>query len=104
MYDLQFSKDRVMCAREIKYDHGYHMINNTLSRRGENDFVSYTGKAERNYARYINTLSVEQRNYYEFNVEFVGAADGTEGILVKTTQAISAGSELWIDYGVIQPG
>ena len=48
---------------------------------------------------YINTLSDEQQEYLEFNVEFVGAADGTHAILVKTIKDIFAGEELWIDYG-----
>ena len=88
-----------MCAREIKYDHGYHQKYLTLHLRSREDYVEYTGKAERNYARYINTLSEEQQEYLEFNVEFVGAADGTEAILVKTIKDVFAGDELWIDYG-----
>ena len=99
MYDLQFGKGLVMCAREIRFDHGYYQKNLTLHLRSREDYVEYTGKAERNYARYINTLSEEQQEYLEFNVEFVGAADGTQAILVKTTKDVFAGEELWIDYG-----
>ena len=99
IYDLQFSDDCFMCARDVKYDHGYHQHNITLNWRNENPLVTYKGKAEPNYARYLNTVALDQRKQYDFNVEFQGVTDGTEGILVVAKEDILAGQELLVDYG-----
>ena len=78
MYYLQLSNECYMCARDTKYDHGYHQYNIICNWMSKDPFTVYKGKAEPNYARYLNTIALDQHKQYDFNVEFQGVTYGTE--------------------------
>jgi hypothetical protein len=108
-YCLCVDKSYYLCARDAKYDMGYlygkhysdEMLNPYLMRNPYRYYNPVTVEAPcpPNYARYVNTLTEEQRKGKSFNCMFEGALDGHYVIYVKTTKEIKRGDELLVDYG-----
>ena len=104
-YDLRLDKTVYICAREVPYDVGYLLYQCTdMELGGSHNAVRESAvrpeACPRNFGRYINSLSLYQRDKgLSFNAIFDASEDGHDVVWVTANRDITAGEELLIDYG-----
>jgi len=103
-YDLRIDERVYVCAREVPYDVGYLLYQETDRETGSHNAVRESAHRRdacpRNFGRYINTLSEQQRGEGRtFNAIFDASEDGHDVVWVTADRDISAGEEVLVDYG-----